>query len=65
MDEANNQYDDDIFGGGALGFKELYPNVTVRGYKIYDSLPDSAQLARVIVKQGYPENMWTFDVALK
>ena len=31
LDETNNQYDDGY--GGSLSYKEVYPRVTVRGYK--------------------------------
>jgi hypothetical protein len=66
VDDGSNQYDPEYFGG-TLDWKEVYPDVTIKGYKLFDKVSEDASWIKVIVKDtNYPEDdIWEYKVDLK
>ena len=56
LDDASNQYDEK-FLGGTLESKEIYPNVTIRGYLLFDTINENSSAIKIITwRYSYPVN---------
>ena len=63
LDDASNQYDEK-FLGGTLESKEIYPNVTIRGYLLFDTINENSSAIKIITSRySYPvDDVWEFNI---